>query len=95
MAERVRARFRLNSYTTEIHNRYPHTKPDGRTDYERPESCEKRTLNMTPVTGDGPDNKRFWEATPSGSLQLGVVNPEAWTHFEIGKEYNVDFSPVE
>ena len=89
---KVRAKFRLNSFTTELHSRYPHKKVDGAPDYGRPEKVEKRTLNFTPVSGDEGENKQFWDATPSGSLQLGVVNPEAWEHFELGGEYYLDFT---
>jgi hypothetical protein len=93
----VRAKFRLNSYTTELHTSYPEKDANGRPDYSKPLPCEKRTLNFTPVCSDRPDseNKQFWDATPSGSLQLGVVNPEAWKHFEIGKEYYLDFTLAE
>lgn len=75
----VRAKFKLNSYTTELHGEQ-----------------EKRTLNFTPVYSDEPgsENKIFWEYTPSGSLQLGTVNQEAWEQFEIGKEYYLDFTPA-
>lgn len=76
----VRAKFQLNSYTTEKNY-------DGK---------EKRTLNFTPVTNDKtPENKTFWQYTPSGSLQLGTVNEEAWKQFELGKEYYLDFTPAE
>ena len=93
----VRAKFRLNSYTTELHQSFPHRTADDKPDYARPVSVEKRTLNFTPVHSDveGSENKSFWDASPSGSVQLGVVNPEAWKHFEIGKEYYLDFTPAE
>ena len=94
----VRAKFRFNSYTTEMHNAYPHKKEDGVTpDYTKPELVEKRTLNFTPVYSDKPgtENKTFWDASPSGSLQLGVVNQEAWKHFVLNKEYYLDFTPAE
>jgi len=88
----VRAKFKLNSYTTELHQSYPHL-TEGKPDYNRPVPMEKRTLNFTPVYSVDPtsENKTFWDATPSGSLQLGVVNPEAWKYFELGKEYYLDF----
>ena len=83
----VRAKFRLNSYTTELYDMWKENKSIGK--------VEKRTLNFTPVYGTGSDeNKAFWDATPSGSLQLGVVNPEAWKEFELGKEYYLDFMPA-
>ena len=91
----VRAKFRLNSFTTELQSSYPHKTVGDAIDYSKPVAVEKRTLNFTPVSGDGnPENKKFWDATPSGSLQLGVVNPSAWKEFELGKEYYLDFTPA-
>jgi len=89
---KVRAKFRLNSFTTELHNQYPHQTEEGQPDYSKPVSVEKRTLNFTPVTSGDDEDKMFWDATPSGSLQLGVVNQEAWKHFELGKLYYLDFT---
>lgn len=95
----VRAKFRLNSFTTEMHSAAKrdengnYIKEDGKYVYEQ---VEKRTLNFTPVYSDvpGSENKAFWDASPSGSIQLGVVNQEAWKHFELGKEYYLDFTPA-
>lgn len=88
----TRAKFRLNSYTTELHNSGHYE--DGKYVSDPPK--EKRTLNFTPVMSDdkNPENRAFWEASPSGSIQLGIVNQAAWTNFEIGKEYYVDFTPA-
>lgn len=91
----VRAKFRLNSYTTTMENKYPHEKEGGGTDFSRPEPVEKRTLNFTPVGNNGQgsqEDKSFWDATPSGSLQLGVVNQAAWEQFELNAEYYLDFT---
>lgn len=62
------------------------------------ENVEIRTLVMSPVYGNGDpahENTKFWNASPSGKLELGTVNPEAWRHFELGKEYYIDFTPAE
>ena len=94
---RVRAKFRLNSYTTEMHFRSKGARPTDGSPWPT-EQVEKRTLNFTPVYAgaDAPEEDRqFWDATPSGSIQLGVVNQEAWKHFELGKSYYLDFSPAE
>ena len=92
----VRAKFQLNSYTTSLqHVRYEPKADGSGPDFDRPVQKECRTLNLTPVKGDSPEDKAFWDATPTGSIQLGTVNPEAWKHFEIGKTYYVDFTPVE
>ena len=83
----VRAKFRLNSYTTELYDRWVEGKVV--------DKVEKRTLNFTPVYGTGSEeNKAFWDATPTGSLQLGVVSQEAWKMFELGECYYLDFTPA-
>lgn len=42
-----------------------------------------------------PENKIFGEATPSADLSMFVVNPDATAQFEVGKEYYLDFNPVQ
>lgn len=32
--------------------------------------------------------------TTGGEIRLDVVNQEAWQHFELDKEYYVDFTPA-
>jgi hypothetical protein len=45
---------------------------------------------FTPVTDDGTeDNKKFFAATPTGRLELGVIRED---HFQPGKSYYVDFT---
>ena len=84
----TRAKFRLNSYTTELYDKWVENKSTG--------LVEKRTLNFTPVYGTGSEeNKAFWDATPTGSLQLGIVNRDAWGLFELGKCYYLDFTPAD
>lgn len=90
----VRAKFKLNSYTTEMGTKYPKNAAGGVDWSAKGEPVEKRTLNFTPVSSGSPENTPFWDATPSGSLQLGVVNQEAWKEFELGKEYYLDFTPA-
>jgi hypothetical protein len=41
-----------------------------------------------------PEDRRFAQATPMGTLEFLVDNPEAADRFEIGKSYYLDFSPV-
>jgi hypothetical protein len=57
-------------------------------------TVEKRTIKMRPVYSDvpGSENKAFWDASPDGSLELSVINQDAWKHFELGKEYYLDFT---
>jgi hypothetical protein len=46
---------------------------------------------------DAPDhpNRGFWEATPSGSLQMFITNMAAMKTFEPGQVYTVTFDPDE
>lgn len=49
---------------------------------------------LMPVIGDSEENKKFWEMTPSGRVELGIDNPEALTSFDFG-EYYLDFTKAE
>jgi hypothetical protein len=56
------------------------------------------TIKMTPVyPGENPthENKKFWDASPSGELRLGTVNAKAVEYFELGEEYYIDFTKAE
>lgn len=47
------------------------------------------------VTKGSEENKTFWKYTPAGSISLSITNPDAVSQFEAGKEYYVDFTPVD
>lgn len=51
-------------------------------------------VHMLPVTSGSEENKAFYEWTPSGSIDLGTINPVAAEQLELGKEYYVDFTPA-
>lgn len=72
----VRAKFRCQSVTTSI-NSY---------------GKQLQTFKFFPVTNGSEENKRFFDSTPSGNLELGVVNPEV--SFDIGSEYYLDLTKV-
>lgn len=42
-----------------------------------------------------PEDQRFAKATPSGHIEMQVDNPAALEQFELGKSYNVDFTPCD
>lgn len=42
-----------------------------------------------------PEDQRFAEATPSGSMEFYCTNPVALEQLEIGKQYYLDLSPAE
>jgi hypothetical protein len=43
------------------------------------------------VYGDSPENKEFFAATPSGTIEISTLRSD---HFEPGKDYYVDFTKV-
>lgn len=86
---KVRAKFTVNSIERSLGN-MPFIE-DGKTVWK---PAEVHSIKMSPVYGNGDpnhENTKFWNATPSGSLVLGTVNPSAVAEFEIGAEYYIDF----
>lgn len=53
------------------------------------------TIKMKPVYSNDPkhENKSFWDATPSGSLEM-IVKGEVSNLFVLGQEYYLDFTPA-
>jgi hypothetical protein len=65
---------------------------EGRQVYGR---CEMRTIELSPVYGNGDpnhENTKFWQSSPSGKIELGTINLDAAEAFELGKDYYVDFT---
>jgi hypothetical protein len=54
-------------------------------------------VKLQPVYSTDPasENKAFWSATPSGTIELGGLSAEVLARFELGKEYYVDFTPAD
>lgn len=50
------------------------------------------SLKFSPVMGDNPENKAFFKWTPSGEINLYVLNEEAVKDAKLGGEYYVDFT---
>ena len=40
-------------------------------------------------------NKAFFEATPTGSLEMTINNPAAFGFFRPGRKYWLDFTPAD
>lgn len=51
---------------------------------------EAKQLVLTAVQGEP-----FGRYTPSGSINMQILNPEAAKQFELGKEYFVEFKKAE
>jgi hypothetical protein len=58
-------------------------------------SAPSYIVKMNPVTSGSKENESFYKWTPSGSLELGTINAEAAEQFKPGKEFYLDFTPVE
>jgi hypothetical protein len=58
--------------------------------------CVQHTVTLQPVYSSNPahENKAFWDATPAGKIELGIVNTAAGEQFELGAEFYVDFTPA-
>ena len=87
----VKAKFKVTSYTSNQHSKY--NAETGRYDQQ----VEMRTIELSPVMSseEGSENKKFWDASPPGSIKLGTINPAAWEYFELGAEYYIDFTKAE
>ena len=50
-----------------------------------------RTVTLTPVSPMEKDkdheNAKFWEASPSGKLEITIMNPAAADELEVGQEF--------
>lgn len=51
-------------------------------------------LKANPVSNGSEENKVFFKYTPSGQIDLSVINPDIVDTFKAGQELYVDFSPV-
>jgi hypothetical protein len=51
-------------------------------------------VRMNPSYENGV-NKAFWEATPTGSLEMQINNPAVFDFFRPGRKFWLDFTPVE
>lgn len=59
---------------------------------------ESKKVQLSPIYPGADateEDKAFWTATPSGSIDMQINNPAAAVQFEVGKTYYVDFSEAE
>ncbi len=52
-------------------------------------------LKFMAAYNDGKGNEDWSKWTPSGEIKMMVTNPAAIAAFDLGKEYELTFSPVE
>jgi hypothetical protein len=86
----VRAKFKVNKIELTSHR--PAVR-DEKGNWVQQDPVQLRTIVMSPVYSDDPgsENRKFWNASPSGEIRLGTINEAAWSAFEIDGEYYVEF----
>lgn len=89
----VVAKFRVLSLTS---TNYDKPQYDEQKRYTGSIKQEMRTIKLVPVYSEDPnsENKKFWDASPSGEINLGTVNPAAWGYFDLEGEYLITFEKV-
>jgi len=60
-------------------------------DFEKKQPTLLYDLEFVPVSRTSEENKKFWQATPSGLFKFSTVNAEAAKMFQFGHEYYVTF----
>ncbi|MET3699354.1 hypothetical protein SAMN05877753_1027 [Bacillus oleivorans] len=53
------------------------------------------TVVLKAVTSDSEENKKFWQYTPSGHLEMTIKNEAAEKYFELGEEYYLTFEKAD
>jgi hypothetical protein len=93
----IRAKFRCNKITAEEQTIWNNSQGQG--SYDR---MLIHTVEMVPVSADSDpehENSKFWDATPTGKLEIGCVPEETVRELKIGQEYYLDITlapaPVE
>ena len=84
--QKIRAKFAVTS----IHEQYCGLDKDKKTSTIH--TVELQPIYSSDSTGE---NKAFWDATPTGKLTMTLTNKTAIEHFTTGKEFYLDFIPVE
>lgn len=54
-----------------------------------------KTAQLQAVTSGSPENEVFFKWTPSAQINLSTLNPAAAAEFFPGREFYVDFIPVD
>ena len=86
----VRAKFVINTITRSLYGGYSNQS-------HKSETREVHSIKMFPVSSGPGEDEQFWASTPSGSIELNVVNPAAVEQFAnmLGRKVYVDFTPAE
>ena len=53
------------------------------------------TIKLAAAYNNGKGNENWSKYTPQGEISMMVTNPSAIAAFELGKSYQIEFSPVD
>lgn len=97
----VRCKFTVTSITKTLGSRQKLDADGnvvkGSNGYAEHVPCEMATVKMSPVYANNDpkhENSKFWQASPSGSFELGTVNMDAVAQLKLGGEYYIDITPA-
>lgn len=62
---------------------------------EKTQTRDGHRLKFNAVTSGNSEAEKFFKYTPYGSLEMGTINDDAAAMFVPGKQYYLDFTPVE
>ena len=90
MSTTIRCKMKLNTITERLGSRAKYDEAGKHVGYE---DCRFWDAKFSAVYSERKDdeNKAFWDATPSGTLELATILQMPW---EIGREYYVDLTPA-
>jgi len=80
MSNKIRCKFRVNTIT----------------EVKSESNYKSSKIDMSPVysNDETSENKKYWDATPAGSLSFSVTN-DSLSHVKPGQEYYVDLTLAE
>ena len=84
----IRCKFKCNSVTKTLSSRGKQVEGKWVT-----ENIFLYTATLTPVYSDDPEseNRKFWDATPSGKFEVGTIKEMPWN---VGEDYFIDITPA-
>lgn len=90
----TRCKFCVGQVTRQLGHGPVAKNADGTTKYG---TRETHTLYAHPVYSEDPqsENKKFWDASPCGKLELTCVDPKAIEGFGLGKEFYLDLISID
>ena len=56
------------------------------------QSSDEGNVRLEAVIDGSEENKEYFSYTPFGVLDLGILNPPAFSQFEVGQEYYLDIT---